>query len=424
MYKFAEMSLDSATDPGYSKLSKLLSKTYKGYEKLDLKEELKDLNILSASDMELLPDNDFALVYTDKDGNISRRFPRADLDNSIVSALYLIDTAKNLPILAAAIAADNLRDVIGAPKFKYAAEVKWLLNHYLTEIAEKAPESRDMTNVYREPKDRSDMSDRSQTMAVSDVKEARAKLSDNDYVFVTTRYGTTHRLFPVNNKEALLKQAEFFNENHGQFELEHRHQFAKKLRDKAAELNVKLSGEVVSRYASSNWSPTVDLAIKARINTLKDVRLIPNEKTGAYEAHLAGDSDTVAALVGYKKLEKVAGKIDDIDGFASTLHKLDKLSGLTRNYGKNLSDPYSSTYMKTAFIGGLQKDLASASTMFAGIKITANDIMALDVGDLAGVIDDFTLNELKSDPIAVFNSLPIPYKSVIVEALGQKRKIL
>lgn len=424
MYKIAEISLDSATDPGYSKLSKLLSKTYKGYEKLDLKEELKDINILSASDMELLPDNDFALVYTDQDGNISRRFPRADLDNAIVSAFYLMDTAKSLPILAAAIAADNLKNVIESPKFKYNTEIKWLLTNAMSELANRAPESRDMTNVYREPKDRSDMSDRSQTIAVSDVKEARAKLTDNDYVFVTTRHGTTHRLFPVNNKEALLKQAEFFNENHGQFELEHRHQFAKKLRDKAAELNVKLAGEVVSRYASSSWSPTVDLALKARINTLKDVRLVPNEKTGEYEAHLAGDSDAVAALVGYKKLEKVAGKIDDIDGFAATLHKLDKLSGLTRNYGKNLSDPYSSTYRKTAFIGRLQKDLASASTMFSGIKVTDKDLMSLDVGDLAGVIDDFTLDELKSDPIAVFNSLPIPYKSVIVEALGQKRKLL
>ena len=52
--------------------------------------------------------------------------------------------------------------------------------------------------------------------------------------------------------------------------------------------------------------------------------------------------------------------------------------------------------------------------------INANGLMNLDIGSLGGMIDQSTFDELRKDPIAVFNSLPIPYKSVIIEALSSK----
>ena len=55
-----------------------------------------------------------------------------------------------------------------------------------------------------------------------------------------------------------------------------------------------------------------------------------------------------------------------------------------------------------------------------GKTINAKDIMNLDIGSLGGMIDQSTFDELLKDPIAVFNSLPIPYKSVIIEALNLK----
>ena len=64
----------------------------------------------------------------------------------------------------------------------------------------------------------------------------------------------------------------------------------------------------------------------------------------------------------------------------------------------------------------------SLATTFMGKPVKANDLMNLNAGDLGGLIDQGTLDEMVADPIAVFNSLPIPYKSVIVEAIGSKGK--
>jgi hypothetical protein len=423
MYKFAERLIDASSDAGFSKLDKVLSVDLPACKEksISLKEELKDINILTAADMELLPDSDFALIHVDKEGKIVRRFPMPDLDNALISALYLNTSYKDMPAAAASIAADNLSKLISSSKFKYPTEIRWGINGFLSDIQSRASGDAHKGNIYREPKTSLDEELRKgQLDEVAKVKEARSKISDDDFVFISERDGKTHRLFPVDTKENLIKQADFFNKNHNEFHLQHRHEFAKKLRDKSAALKVKLSGDVISKYASYEWSPTVDCNITARISKLKELDLVRSEKTGEYSAHLKGGKEVVASLIGYTKLLNLVERTD-IDKFASSLHKLDMACGMDRAYGKYISDPYSSTYRKTAAFNA--SDLASMSTMFAGKKITEKDIMALDMSAIGGFIDGLTFSELRADPIAVFNSLPIPYKSVIVEAIESKKKM-
>jgi len=423
MYKFAEKTIDTASDSGFSKLDKVLSLPFQGLQEkgISIKKELADINILTASDMELLPDSDFALIHVDKSGNITRRFPIVDLGNALISALYLVSEYKNIPSMAASIAADNITKALSSFKFKYPVAIKYAILDKLSDIIGISGGEAHKGNIFREEKTSLDAELRKgQLDEMTKVKEARAKIKDSDFVFISEKNGKTHRLFPVDTKENLCKQAEFFSKNHNEFHLQHRHEFAKKLRDKAAELRVRLDGEIISKYASYDWSPTVDCNVQARINILKEVQLEKNEKTGEYESGLRGGRETLPALVGYTKLLKMAGRVD-IDSFANSLHKLDMACGLDSSYGKAISDPFSGTYMKVAAFG--VNDLASTSVMFAGKKINARDILSIDLGATGGIIDTLTFDELRRDPIAVFNSLPIPYKSVILEAIESKKRL-
>lgn len=423
MFKMADRVLDSNNDSGYSKLNKLLSKRYDDYDNnpVDMKKELADVNVMSPADLELLPDNDFALIYIDSDNNIIRRFPRPDVDNAIISALYLIDTYKELPYKAAAIAANNLLDVLHGPKFKYHRKIRNCITDKLYDIQDLEPISEDMVNIYREGKTSlEDQLRKGQLQEIQKVKMARKDLNDDDFVFITKKAGKTHRLFPINDVPALLKQANYFSQNENIFSLEHRHQFAKRLRDKSASLGVKIASETLSKYASNKWSPTADANVMSRIKALTSTTLVKNEKTGSYDAALNGDKDTVAAIVGYKKLLKIAGSNVDKDTFAVSLHRLDKACGLDKCYGKTITNPYTSTFQKQAFFNGDEVD--KALTSFAGKKVSAKDLARLNLGDVVGVLDSDTFDELIANPIDVFNSLPNPYKSVILEALESSSK--
>lgn len=419
MYKLSEKTIDISNDPGLTKLKSILSND--SIFKEDFIKALSDVSILEADELTLLPDGDFALLLVDTNGNITRKFPKPDLDNALVSALYLIDSSKNMPYKANAIAASNILDSMKDQKSPYPDELIWKIKDSLRDLIDMFPEADKYGNTYKAPKSSLEEDLRKgQGDEIRKEKMARKDLSDDDFVFVSEKKGKVHRLFPISTKEELTKQASYFRDNHNQFSLEHRHHFAKRLRDKSIKLGMRLNGDIITKYASSKISPTIELSIISRINSLQKTELIKNEKTAEYEVAFNGNKEKLGALIGYKKLLNSINSsntptIDTLDKIATSMHKLDKVAGLTSAYGKTINDPYTSTYQKVAIMN--VHDLATETIQYAGNIITADQIKALDLSDLGGLIDDITLNELRSDPVAVFNSLPIPYKSVIVEAI-------
>ena len=433
MFKFKDLSLDIGSDAGYVKLAEIMKEP-------EIRSKFKDLDVLDPEDLKVLPDSDFALIHYDKDDNKVRRFPCPDISNTIVSALYLLKSKDSIPMAAGKTAAailslkiDNFLDAIRNNKSSNDSTLTNLENKIDYDVANNLANLLDHefdcwnikyynpSNVYREIGDT--MESKVEEKIKSDTatkKEARAKLSDNDFVFVSEKNGVKHRLFPITNKEELLKQAAYFDANYKQFHMEHRNTFAKKLRDKAAEYKVRLNTQTISKYASNEWCPTAYECLKNRINQLKGVRISYNEKTAEYEAEMIADDTRSQALVGYMKLAGQIGEMN-IDKYAHTLYLLDKASGLEKGYGKTVRDPYASTYKQAAFnTSDIIAPLNNLTTMFMGKTINANDLMNLDIGSLGGMIDQATFDELMKDPIAVFNSLPIPYKSVIIEALNSK----
>ncbi|MBP5594704.1 MAG: hypothetical protein J6Y02_04920 [Pseudobutyrivibrio sp.] len=433
MFKFKDLSLDIGSDAGFVKLAEIMKEP-------EIRAKFKDLDVLDPEDLKILPDSDFALIYYDKDDNKIRRFPCPDISNTIVSALYLLKSKNTIPAAAgrtaAAILSNKMDQFLDATRNNSSSNDNTLTAlenkidhdaiHSLDNLLEDefncwSLKYHDPSNIYREIGDT--MESKVEEKIKSDTaakKEARAKLSDSDFVFVSEKNGVKHRLFPITNKDELLKQAAYFDQNYKQFHIEHRNTFAKKLRDKAAEYKVRLNTQTISKYASNEWCPTAYECLKNRINQLKGVRVIYNEKTAEYEAEMIADDTRSQALVGYMKLAEHIGDMD-IDKYAHTLYLLDKASGLDKGYGKTIRDPYASTYKQAAFnTSDLVAPLNNLSTVFMGKTINANDLMNLDIGSLGGMIDQSTFDELMKDPIAVFNSLPIPYKSVIIEAINSK----
>lgn len=442
--KFADLSLDVASDPGFRKFASIVEEAVASESESEAMEsakkkvkkyvsEIKELDILGPEDLGMLPDSDFALIHVAKDGKITRRFPMPDINNAIVSATYLMKTYKDMPNKASAIAANNLYNYIEVEaegQCPVSRELRWNITDVLREIINVKYDrsSRELEgNIYREPSKpevenlRDHFDDETRN-----IKESRAKLADDNFVFVSEKDGQKRRLFPITSAEDVEKMASYFDKNHKQFSLEQRHTFAKKLRDKAAEYYVEIPATTVSKYASHEWSPTAYECIKTRIDQLKQYEVKYNEKTAEHEVVTKCDDERAQALVGYVKLSGLIGRTD-IDKYAETLHMLDKVAGFDRGYGKFIRDPYGSTYKPALTLSNpkLEKvanTLDAMATTFMGKPVKANDLMNLNAGDLGGLIDQGTLDEMVADPIAVFNSLPIPYKSVIVEAIGSKGK--
>lgn len=441
--KFADLVLDIASDPGYRKMAAIVEEVGKSGDAIEIsrpmkeiaefKSEVEKLDILGPEELGLLPDSDFALIHVAKDGKVTRRFPCPDVNNALVSALYLSKVYKELPDRAAAMAAKNLYNRI-APAEEVPGSISrrmcWAFSDVLREIAGvKYNVSSDKLsgNIYRESSEPEAEKLRDQfDDETRNIKESRAKLRDDSFVFVSEKDGQKRRLFPITSADDVEKMASYFDKNHKQFSLEQRHTFAKKLRDKAAEYYVEIPASTISKYASHEWSPTAYECIKTRIDQLKQYEIKYNEKTAEHEVVTKCDDECAQALVGYVKLSGLIGRTN-IDKYAETLHLLDKVAGFDKGYGKFIRDPYGSTYKPAVTLSNprLEKvasTLDNLATTFMGKSVKANDLMNLDVGDLGGLIDQGTLDEMVADPITVFNSLPIPYKSVIVEAISAKGK--
>jgi len=414
MYKFAGKVIDISDDVAMSSLTKdLRDKTFP--------DELKKLTVLSPDELEVLPDNDFALIFVDKDGDIYRKFPMPDLDNALVSSLYLAKSFNDLPSDAAAMAANNLLNVVRRAENKYSYSVLGKIETPLIDIASMG---KTQGNVYRQPRSsKEDELRKEHRDMVKKEKTARVSLKDSDYALVATNGDVTHRLFPINTPELMHKAAAYFDNNYKLLTPEQRNMFAKSLRDKSLETGVKIASDNLPKYASCNWSPLVGAAIESRIEVLKGRATLTVTKTaGVTNVNFTRELDEVQAISALRELKKVANKIN-IDKFASLLHNIDRAVDLDKHYGTMVTDAYESTYDgKIASFGGKGHDLASISTMFAGIPLTANQLKSLDIGDLGGLLDENTYTELLKDPIAVFDSLPIPYKSAIVDAIKGPKK--
>jgi hypothetical protein len=378
-----QMNLDMHDDKGYFHLRKFAAEG-------KLPEHIKNEKVLTAEELQLLPDGDFALVIIDKKGETHRKFPLCDRPNVWMTTLYFGKNSGSLPPRARSIAAKNILNRLQEEPFMYHKELDKARDE-LYKARDLYPDNALVGNIYRNDEKNEDGVDPEAAESLKATKESRAKLADADYALVVERDGSKHRLFPINTPELVKRAEKYFDENFRLFHLEHRRKYAAAVWEKAKTFeNVKVASPVLRSYASDSYAEHVDLSVAARIRMAKTAE----EKTA------------------YEKLASLKNTLP-VGKFAEYLFELDRACGLDKAYGKTLLNAFESSFnVKEA--GAFNN-----STIFNGKTVFSNELQGLDLGDLGGMIDQDTLDEMHSDPINVFNSLPVPYKDMILQVLGK-----
>jgi len=355
MLKLANQMLDVYDDVGHSAMKKIASE----YPKCD---------VMSAEDRARLQPHQFALNLITKQASKLCKFPIADHDSTWLSSKYFDMTHQRLPDEAATIAASNIK--VACDKFGIAPSKS------VSRMAKQAS-----SNIYFE---------QGNALKSTNVttKHDFSKLAQVDAI------GDNHTQaqYAMPNTATVKIACEYFAANNRKMPLEARHKYAAAIQRRAHELGMGVQKGDVGKYASDHYSPMVDAHIKARASLVEH----RPELKSMYEK------------VGSLKKEYTPSQ------FAQLLHGIDKQAGLSGYYGSHLTNPYYATFASQPdpYAGYRYK---SASREFA-----PDELKAAFTAKYAQIKEHFGVtmaDELKKEPMAIFDSLPRDAKEVIAHII-------
>lgn len=202
----------------------------------------------------------------------------------------------------------------------------------------------------------------------------------------------SQRRYPIDSYGHVKLASTYFYENVKLMTPEMRREYCQNLTKRASALGIKVSAPV-QKYGASTYAPEAEFeaAISSRVGVIK-------------EAHL------LDALGELKMLHGVMLP----DDFAVALHEFDKVAGIEELYGKDVVDPYYTTFgVKTAeaeadadgsFLVG--NDYVTYSELRRFARANANLLC-----DLFG--EDF-VKEFRKDPVSIVSSLPADQKKIVI----------
>lgn len=323
------------------------------------------INVMPASERARLSDRDFALSIITKTASKLNKFPINDRDATWLSNQYFDMNGHKLPEGAQKVAAWHIKKACA--KFKIAP----------APLVEKtAKES--TTNVFVEGKglskvDNTVQPDLTKIAAVSDIAES---YTHAQYAFATAAH--------------LKIACAFFDKQHEKIPSDLRHKYAAQIQRRSQELGLGAQGGTVAKYASDYYSPLVDAHLAARANLLQ--------------------SDNLQR----SRLEKIASMKRSLtpSHFAQVLHAFDKTAKLNRYYGGALTDPFLATFGKVPDpYHGYKIKLASSREL---THEELRSIIGSKFDKIAEYLGRSVAEEMKKDPIAIFDSLPMDAKELIV----------
>ncbi|MEN6550226.1 MAG: hypothetical protein ABFE07_29630 [Armatimonadia bacterium] len=298
-----------------------------------------------------LPHDKFALVFLTKTGRAVPKYPVHTADATALSTLYFEKLGHRLPAEAQRVAAAFLKKA--AEQFKLPA-----------------------------PKGLEKLSGAEVTSNVVDVR----KLSEETPKEAAPQHFALGTSYVIDTPAQVKTACAYFEEHVGNLAPRDRREFAKNAAARAGELKVKVpSGAMLHKYAGEGFGSLVDSARLER------------------SALLAGDRDALKALEHLFE-KRSSWKPEE---FAAQLEKFDLANHLDRYWGRHngVRDAYRSTFegIKTAGVvkvGGRTVTHAQIHALAGSEKLKAN------------FTPDFCA-EYAKDPVAVFNSMPAPEKTVL-----------
>lgn len=326
-----------------------------------------EVYLRTPEELNQLKDRDFALTLLTKEAKKLNKFPIATDHDTWLSNVFFEKNSHKLPPVAAAIAAGHIKEACDKFKIKPSARV--------SNLAKKAS-----TNFYYEGDGDIHPVRLQKTARFSEMAEAE-KIASN--------YTFAQYAFP--KPESVTVGLKYFEKFASKMPINIRHGYAEALQKRANELGMDpLKGDI-TKYASDSYGAMVGAHIRSRASLL-------DGKDPKYTA----------------TLNKLAASKKDFapSEFAKALYAFDKHAGLSKYYGSHLTEPYEATF-------------ASQPDKYAGQRVKTASGRTLDSDQIKklamakyGKIKEYfgqsIADELKRDPVSIFESLPMDTKEVLI----------
>jgi hypothetical protein len=291
-----------------------------------------------------------------------------DHDSTWLSNKYFDMTHHRLPVEAASIAAHNIKTACEKFKIEPTASVK--------SIAKTAA-----SNIYFE---------QGNALKPTSVvnKHDFSKLAQVDAI----GENYTQAQYAMPTKATVKVACEYFAANSKKMPVETRAKYAAAIQRRAHELGMGAQGGEVGKYASDYYSPMVDAHIRSRASLVEHLPDVKNmyEKVGSLKKQYTPSQ------------------------FAQILHGIDKQAGLDGYYGGHLTNPYFATFAQQPdpYEGYRYKS--------ASRELAPDELKTAMTAKYAKIKEHFGVtmaDELKKEPMAVFDSLPRDAKEIIVNII-------
>jgi len=199
--------------------------------------------------------------------------------------------------------------------------------------------------------------------------------------------------YPLDSYAQVKAASAYFDENWQGFSPYDRHMYCMNMVNRADDLGIPVS-EPARKYASATYAPAeeIELALSMRRT------LLPSE--------------------GVELLDKLASIRPTLapDVFACALEELDRANNLHFYYDREIYDPFCSTF-------GLEKTAEYSATI--GTEYTNEALLKeLSVSAYALIKKRFgedLADEFRKDPVAIFKSLPLEQKTIIMRLAGDQQ---
>jgi hypothetical protein len=353
--------------------------------KVAMPTEISGVNatVLTPEQHGALPDTDFGLIILTKRASVLRKFPVNDPGNAWLSAQYFQQTHDKLAFPARFVAAKFIKAACSA----YEVPASPRVDAYAARITEgDAP-----SNVFTEGSEQGWMlrklAERELFTKEADSVEFEALLElPNEHFALVMKQGdgSVIRKYAMPDSGYVSKAATYFDKYAMDLPPKYRHQFAISVVNRAEELDVDVSDSAqLAKWAGADWNRHVEAHLEQRKS------LLPRNP-GAREI-----------------LNKLAASLSETNpvDMAEALQVFDESTGLTRYYGKGVTEPYESVMDKTG---------SSWSDEIDGQTLTEDDLRkAAASTKLASYLGSSFASQFAKNPVEIFESLPSTEKILI-----------
>jgi hypothetical protein len=197
--------------------------------------------------------------------------------------------------------------------------------------------------------------------------------------------------FPMQSSDLVKRAQEYFLDNYDRLAPKYRKELATNIVKQASEFGMFVEDEIIRKYAGQTFSRALQGNVMAR----KSILLEKNA------------SDVLDQLYARRTL---LGS----EKFAEALEQFDKQSGISEYWGKDIKDPYLSTYEVTKVAQWTYRQGQDVINEQQLRKFVDNHLDSLH-----GYVNDYIIRDMKMMPVEIFDSLPRPEKEIIIAKMEE-----